>query len=218
MNDHRIILKRVGVVLVIVGALDIAYMAYCIANNQSYSSSLNIFAVIAGIFLVRGSLQAARIITWFSAFMLAGILGAVVLWLPFTQPLGLWATEFRLNPIGTVLLILIAPVAIVLLFWVYRQLRSSLVVQARVAVGQGAAPPRSAFVIGLALAVGLAVMVHLTITGESGAKAVQLAQAQLGADYKYHVTGMQWSGGHYRASVTAYRDNEVKSVEVEWQQ
>lgn len=218
MNDHQTVLKRVGIVLIIVGVLDIGYMAYCIANNQSYSSSLNIFSVIAGIFLVRGSLQATRIVTWFSAFMLAAVLGATLLFLPFIQPFGLWATEFRLNPIGTVLIVLIPPVAIVLLLWVYRQLRSSSVVRARVAAGQQATPPRSAFVIGVVLAVGLAVMVHFTIRGESGAKAVHLAQAQLGADYKYHVKAMQWSGGHYRASVTAYRSNEIKSVEVEWQQ
>jgi hypothetical protein len=216
MNKYRKILKRVGIVLVIVGVLDLAYMAYCIANNQSYSSSLNIFSVIAGIFLVRGSLQTAKIVTWVSAFMLTGALGATLLILPFMKPLGLWAVEFRLNPISTGLLVLILPVAIVLSSWVYKQLRSPAVMQARASVGQIVTPPRSAFVLGIFLSVGSAAVLYFMINGDSGAKAAQLAQAQLGAAYKYQVTAIHWSGGHYRASVTAYRDNEIKSVDVEW--
>jgi hypothetical protein len=218
MGEYQTVLKRVGMVLIIVGVLDIGYMVYCIASNQSYSSSLNIFAVIAGIFLVRGSLRAARIVTWFSAFMLTGVLGATLVVLPFLQPFDLWVTEFRLNPIGIVLLALIPPVAVVLLYWVYKQLRSPSVVQARVAAGQVASPPKTAFFLGILLVAVVAAIMRFTVGGEPGAKAMQLAQAQLGADYKYHVTAMQWSDGHYRASVTAYNQREIKPVEVEWQQ
>ena len=50
-------------VLVVVGLLDIGVLIYCIANGISYSSSQNIFAVIAGLFLLRGSLVAAGLCT-----------------------------------------------------------------------------------------------------------------------------------------------------------
>ena len=76
MNEHLPILKRVGKVLIIIGLVDIAVMIYCIANSISYSSSFNIFAVIAGVFLYRGSLRTAVITTWLSSIfivMLAGL-------------------------------------------------------------------------------------------------------------------------------------------------
>jgi len=67
------ILRRVGTVLVVVGLLDIGGLIYCMANNVSYASSLNIFAVIAGLFLLRGNLGAAGLVRWFAAFLLAGL-------------------------------------------------------------------------------------------------------------------------------------------------
>lgn len=46
------VLVRTGKVLITVGVIDIGVMIYCIANEISYSSSFNIFAVIAGFFLM----------------------------------------------------------------------------------------------------------------------------------------------------------------------
>jgi hypothetical protein len=47
-EEARIILRRVGLALIVFGMLDIAVMIYCIANAVSYSSSFNVFAVLAG--------------------------------------------------------------------------------------------------------------------------------------------------------------------------
>jgi hypothetical protein len=47
------VVRRVGAVLIVLGLLDIGLAMYCIANEIAYSSSLNIFAVIAGVFLRR---------------------------------------------------------------------------------------------------------------------------------------------------------------------
>ena len=218
METYRDILKRVGLVLIVVGALDIGYMVYCISNGQNYSSSFNIFAVIAGVFLLRGSLVAVRLVTWFSAFMFAGFVGASLVLFPFLRPAGLWITEFRLNPVGVSLSIVFGLVVIALLFWVYKQLRSAPVVAARVAAGHSASPPKPAFIAGLALVFFLAAIMHLTMRGESGAKAVELAKAQHGDGYKYYVTSIRWSGGHAWASLSAYDEHEIKSVQVEWQE
>ena len=70
MAEHLRILRRVGWALVIIGALDIGVMVYCIVNGMNYSSSLNVVAVGAGIFLLRGNLGAVRTVSWFSAFLL----------------------------------------------------------------------------------------------------------------------------------------------------
>jgi hypothetical protein len=102
VDNDLSVLKRVAKVLIAVGLVDIAYMVYCIANGQGYSSSLNIFAVIAGIFLWRGHLGAVRIVTRFSALMLTAATGIVLFLLPTLQPAGLWLLEFKLNPVRTI--------------------------------------------------------------------------------------------------------------------
>jgi hypothetical protein len=218
MDEYRIILKRVGTFLVIVGVIDIGYMVYRIANMRHYSSSFNVFALIAGIFLIRGSLWATRIITSFSSFLLGGCLGAVIFLLPFLFPFDLWVTMFRLNPGGSIFNVLFAIVSLALLFWVNGQLRSPSIVQAREAAGQIAKSPRSLFGFGVLLAVALSVILHLSMGGEFAAKAEQLAQAKVGPGYKFTVTSMNRNIGNCRAVVTAYNQKEIKDVIVEWQQ
>ena len=145
MNDYRAILRRVGFVLLAVGVVDIAYMVYCIMNSKNYSSSLNIFAVVAAIFLIRGGLKTARFVTWFSAFLLTGLTGAILFLMPFQKPLDLWAIEFRLDAGGVIASVILGIAALALLCWTYLQLRSPVVVAARVEAGQTAEPPKLAF-------------------------------------------------------------------------
>lgn len=218
MDSYRSILKRVGLVLVVVGLLDIAVMAYCIATAQSYSSSFNIFAVVGGIFLLRGSLGAVRLITWFSAFMLAGLGGALLVLFPLLKPAALWAAEFRQDPFGLSVSLGLGAAAVVLLFWVYRQLRAAPVVAARVAEGHSGSAPTFAFALGATLVVLLATIMHFTVDGAAGAKAIELAKAQHGEGYNYHVTAMRWSGTHVWANVSAYNRQEIKPIQVEWEQ
>lgn len=223
MDEYKLVLRRVGLVLVIVGVLDIGYMAYCIANHQSYSSHLNIFAIGAGIYLIRGSLRATRIVTWASAFYFALILGATPLLffiLPYFRPFELWAMLYQVNPISTVFTVLALPASIVLVIWVYTQLRSPSVLQARLATGVKASPPYLAFILGFVFSAVPFVMVAYflppIISDVPFDKAKQLAQKQFGSDYSYYVTGLNESKGHYLANVIAYKQGKIKSVQVEW--
>jgi hypothetical protein len=88
----------VGKALIAVGILDIGLMIYCIIYRISYSSSLNIFAVIGGIFLLRGSFRAASYIRRFTIFLLSFGLSALVLGMPILFPISLIITKFRLQP------------------------------------------------------------------------------------------------------------------------
>src|SRR5690349_11783541 len=90
-------LKRVGLLLVIIGVIDVGFMFYCIATNRNYSSSLNIFAIIGGILLLRGSLSAARVITWFAAFAMTSFLGGIAL-APLNHLSDFWVEEWKSNP------------------------------------------------------------------------------------------------------------------------
>ena len=91
-TSHLPILKRAGAVLLVVGLIDVAVMIYCIINSVSYSSSFNILAVAAGIFLLRGNLRAASIIRWIAVFMFSAFSGLLLVW-PFMQPIDLTLTQ-----------------------------------------------------------------------------------------------------------------------------
>ena len=209
-------MKRVGWALVALGLVDIAYMAYCIMHAQNYSSSLNIFAVIAGAFLINGHLGAARIVTWWSAFLFTGFTGGILACLVLMKPFDLWLAEFHLRPGSTLFGVLASAAATALLFWTYRELRSTEVLQARAAAGQTIAPPKLAFAAGALIVVGFVPLLFYMMHGETAAKALKLAEAKEGPGFKYNITSLSSEGEHGTASVTAYNASEIKSVDVNW--
>ncbi|MBE9126587.1 MULTISPECIES: hypothetical protein [unclassified Coleofasciculus] len=217
MYNYRAILQRVGIVLIAVGILDIAYMVYCISQDQSYSSIFNILAVVAGVFLFRGSLRAVPIVTCFAAFMISNFVSVFIL-LPFLKPAELWAIEFHLDPVDLSMSLLVRITLIALLCWVYTQLRAAPVVSASFKYAHSASTPKLAFILGVALVVLPVGIMHFTRGGAAGAKAVEVARAKYGQDYKYHVTAMGWSNGNVQAHLTAYNEQEIKPVQVEWKQ
>jgi hypothetical protein len=121
MDDYRSSLKVVGIILIIVGFLDIGWMIWCITHGQGYSSSFNIFAVIAGILLMRGSLRTANVVASFSAFFLSGLLGVVVI-IPFLVPFDLVLAYLRVYPLYVMLGLFFFACTLVLLGWIYRRL------------------------------------------------------------------------------------------------
>jgi hypothetical protein len=68
MDDYHRILRKAGWVLILGGLAEISYTIHCIANQQHCASGGGILGVVAGIFLLKGSLKASRIISWFTAF------------------------------------------------------------------------------------------------------------------------------------------------------
>ncbi|MBB6245689.1 hypothetical protein [Rhodanobacter sp. A1T4] len=216
MGDHLEIMRRVGKVLIVVGLIDICFMVYCLANGKGYSSSLNIFALVAGIFLWRGSMRAARLVTRYSAFGLAGGLGLCLLLVPFMRPAGLWLAEFRLSPLVTLASIAMMVVMLGLLLWTYREMRSPAVVAGLVAASEDSAVPVRYFVIGALIPLFIAVIFHFTLHGDIGAKAIELAKAKYGDSYQYSPTSFSEAGSHASVTLDAYNSHEIKSVTVGW--
>lgn len=217
MDDRRRILRRVGIVVLVVGLIDVSFMIYCITQGQSYSSSLNVFAVIGGFFLIRGSERAVRIVSWFSAFCLAGFGSAAVV-LPFIFPMELWILIIRLHPGEALFSMLLLVALVVLLAWVYGQLRTEPVLRESSNAGRSSAPPRLAFALGIVLVVGLAGTALLLLNSDTARKATFLAKARYGADYNYFVNSIHWSGKRVQATLYAYNSHEMRPVQVEWQQ
>jgi hypothetical protein len=214
--DARSILRRVGAVLIAVGAIDIAFMVYCITNKVSYSSSFNVFAVVAGLFLWFGHLGAVRFITAAAAFFFSGFLVVMVIFVPFGEPLALRALTFRQHPIETLLSLLLAAGVVALMYWIYAQLRSPSVLEARKVAGQSVQPPKLAFVVGALIPILLLGIMITVEHGEIGRTAVELAKLQVGEGYDFHLESWSSSGGSGRATVIAFNSVEVKAVEVEW--
>lgn len=220
-DQHLSILKRVGWVLLLVGVIDIAYMIYCISNSISYSSSLNIFAVIAGVFLLRGNLRAVSIIRWFTVFMLAAMLSMMVVW-PVLQPWDLTRTQFRLNPSGTVLWLAFIAFAAGLLFWVARELGRDPVRTAITGAGRKWRDMRVPAASGVALVALLGVLLPMFLGGETANRAKAMAEQQLGPGYRLHVSSLHVvsnaQGKSVSSVVVAWNANEVKNVSVSWRE
>ncbi len=218
---HLPILNRVGGVLLTVGVIDIATLIYCIANDISYSSSFNIFAVVAGIFLLRGSLRAASLVRWFSAFMFAGFASLVVVW-PFMQPLDLTLTQLRLYPRHSVATIALIVGVFALLAWVLTQLGRQPVQIAIAALGRKRRDLRIAAAAGVVLVAIVGLCMFVLLGGESAARARSIAQQQLGSGYRFHVTSMSIETNNERTSVsgvvTAWNANEIKHIPVQWEE
>jgi len=218
-SSYLSILARAGKVLVGIGVVDIGIMVYCLTNGISYSSSFNIFAVVAGVFLMRGSLRAASVVRWFSVFMLCAFVAMAVAW-PFLQPLDLTITQARLNPASTALSCVFLVLLAGLLYWLVKTLGDPAVLAARVAAGRKARSMRIPALAGIALVVGLGALMSALLGGESAQKAAQLAEQELGSGYKFHVSSLNIAtsreGTSVRGVVTAWNSSEVRDVPVAW--
>lgn len=215
MEEVKNPFRKVGIVLVIIGILDIGAMIYCLANNISYSSSFNIFAVIAGALLMKGSVKTARVVRWVSAFFVIAFIFMVVLF-PATMPIQLLVTQVKLNPIGMIGLYVFSLLFIVVLVWVYKQLSSANALAALGEAGYNTGKPKSALYAALGMLILGGTMVGFIFNSASADKARSLAKEQYGDNYKYHITSLSMSGNHGFAAVTAYNSEEIKNVQVKW--
>lgn len=215
MEEIKNPFRKAGIVLLVIGILDIGAMIYCIANNISYSSSFNIFAVIAGILLMKGSVKTARVVRWLSAFFVIAFIFMVVLF-PATMPIQLLVTQVKLNPVGVIGLYAFSFIFIGVLAWVYKQLSSASALAALDEAGYNTGRPKSALYAALGMLILGGTMVGLMFNSESAEKARNLAKEQYGENYKYHITSLNMSRDHGSAVLTAYNSEEIKNVQVKW--
>lgn len=215
------ILKKTGLALVVVGLLDIGLMIYAVLSRLSYSSSLNIFAVIAGVFLIRGSLRAASLVRWFALFFVAASVSVVAV-SPLLQPLDLIITHMQVDPTAFLGSFGLLAIALVLFAWLARELGSAPVRSARAAAGRPVRSSRIPSALGVALALVLAVTSFFVQRSESAARAVEEARSQLGSEYRYHVSSL-----HHRSTgqgkvvsgvVTAWKSGTVKDLPFLWRE
>jgi len=207
--------RQPGIVLLVVGILDIGVMAYCIANKIYYSSSLNIFAVIAGILLIRGSVKTARFARWFIVFLFTAAAGLVLV-LPIMTPIELLTTQMKTASSLAIWSLLIAVVYLGVLVWVYLRLSSESALNLLAKAGYRTGKPTSAIAAGAIILVLVVGSTYVFLNGELAEKAKSLAQRQVDGDYKFHVSSISTTNDSGRATVKAYNSSEVREIEVRW--
>lgn len=215
MDDSNNPFRKAGIVLLIIGIIDIGVMVYCIANKINYSSSFNIFAFIAGIFLMKRGVKTARAVRWFSVFLTVGFVG-LFLTLPLTTPIDLLITQVKLNTLSILASIALGLIPVALLIWVHLQLSTPESLNILAKSGYKTGKPISAYIIGF-LFIVLLTGINISFTnGDSAQKAKNLAQEQLGSEYQYHVSSISVSGDSGSALVIAFTDKEIRNIPVRW--
>jgi hypothetical protein len=214
-DEARIILRRVGLALIGFGLLDIGVMVYCIANGVNYSSSFNVFAVLAGIYVRRGHAWWVKWTMRAAGFYAAAfcVIAPIV---AFLFPRDLGALEFRLHPVG-VMAGAIASISVIgLLIWVYSELRQAPVLSIYTPQGYSSGPSWRAPVCDATLALGVGVLFASLMHGDAEQRAITLATAKMGPGYHYFVTSLSYTHDSGSAEVLAYDDRAVRTVKVEW--
>ena len=186
MDDYKYTLRKVGWTLVIIGVIDIGIFIYCVMNEISYSSSFNILAVIAGVFLIRTNIKASRTIAWFASFFIAGFIG-VYLIMPIIEPFDLILLRIKLDPFTMLLLFTAGPAFILYLIWVYNQLTSTQVLQAQKESGLSSNKTKSGFFLGGGLVLVLATALVFMMNSNVAKIAKDKAKEKMGSEYKYHI-------------------------------
>lgn len=210
--------RRAGVALIAIGTVDIAIFAYCIANSIGYSSSFNIFAVIAGTFLVRLHPRAIGLVWWFSGFMFVGFLAAAVLLLPWIPPIEYTAFKFQQSPVSSLATATVGIGMLAFLGWLHRLLSADEV--QRFARAYSRPPPniKLGYGAGVGIVVLMVVVMNLTLRGTAADHAINLAKQEAAESYKYFVSSLRLSNGKRSATVVAYGPQGERTISVQWQE
>jgi len=206
MDAHIPILKRAGMVLVVLGTCDLL----------AIRSGLLLLGAAAGIGLLFGSLHMASLVRWIAAFALCA-LGVMMLAWPLMQPVDLTLTQLKLQP--RILPSLVTSATwLLLLHWLYRTLGAPAVLAARRAAGHKPRHMGLAAASGAALSLMICVMLSLLLHGDAADRARRAAERQFGPDYRYHVAALKVDGKRVEGLVTAWNGNEIRSIPVAWQE
>ncbi len=224
-TEHQAILKLVGVVLIGVGLMDVGYMFYSIYAGKTYASIFSIIAIIAGAFLLNGSLRAARIVATSAAFFVAGLSGVIIA-LPILLPVDLILTYLKFAPLSDVLLATPFLLAYGLSVWVYHNLTSQPVKAGMDEAGMNYKSfwksPALGLKIGAVFIVILIVSLVFFLKGEKADRAVEEARKKMGSRYKYQVVSMRTSSSKeatmVQAGIIAYDATSIRYVDVAWKE
>lgn len=220
---YRTILRRVGVVLVAAGVMDIIFASYFFVIGMSYVPRFNILAIGAGMVLLLGKLKIVRWASLFISFLLLYAAGA---WLieSFLVPRSLLWAYVRLQPGYLVMSSIPALLLLALLAWVHRTLTGPVIEDAmlrhHVPRGRFWMRPSFGFWMALLVLAGFAMMHVRMAGGPKARRACEMAATVTGPGYRYYVNSIAlnlglWPGPD-AAVVTAYGAKDIRRFPVKW--
>jgi hypothetical protein len=206
---------------VLVGLADVGWMIYCFIHRMPYSSSLNLFAVAVGVFLIRGSLRTATYVRWFSIFFLSGCGAALLVW-PAIQPIDLTLTEIRLNKGPATTSVVMCLLVAVLSYWISAELGDKPVQKAIEAVGLKQYNVRWAAAAAVSLVICGTLAWNFLVDGETAQRMISMAEQGVGPGYQLTVRSLRISQHYGEKSVTgvviAWKDGQVREIPVHWEE
>ena len=170
-------------------------MIYCIVNQINYRSSFNIFALIAGVLLLKSGIKTARIVRWASAFLAIAFIGLFFI-SPVLMPIDLQVTQIKLNPFRMLTSFAVSTFLVGVLVWVYFQLSKPAALAKLQQAGYKIEKPKSALYAALAIIIFGGTLFGVLLNSELAEKAKLLAQEQLGPNYKYHIRNLSFVNDH----------------------
>ena len=206
-------MRRAGLALAVIGLIDIASCIAAVVNRSNYSSSLNVFALAAGVMVYRGSTGTARWVIKGLSFLL-GTLLLLFAMIPVIMPPRLLWLQVKTSPFATIGGLGALAALLAALSWVRTSLASLPLYPA------GLHAPalyraRGAW-LGASVAAAVAIFLAVFLRGPFARRAIAEAKQRVGADYSFFVREMRVAGGRGSAVVLAYSDKEVREVPVRW--
>lgn len=217
--DHRAVLKRVAVVLVLYALVEGAVFAYCVARQINFASSIGMIGLLAAFYLWRGSLRAAAVVRWGALFFAAMAAPSLVLW-PTVVPPDLFAAACRFRTADALFVGGYMATTFGLLIWAAREMGRESITAARVAVGRK--PVDRRYPLGCGAALGLAgwALIGGLLNGAAATAAEQQAAERFGPEYRYRTIGLRgFSFGDDSVSVATvamWNDKELKILDGAW--
>ncbi|MBD1914052.1 hypothetical protein [Leptolyngbya sp. FACHB-8] len=174
-KSYNQILRRVGIVWIVFGLVDIIYFighttnGY-IASHISVSPAWGTIAVALGVLLIRGNLRVANWMGGIAIFFALWLCGSFLVAVLF-RPLGLWMVELRQAPTNFVARCLFNIATLAVLGWTHQQLRSRTVLEACAAKGLETKLQKIGFAVVFGLISVVALLTHSMLNGSDAAEA-----------------------------------------------
>lgn len=225
-REAEALLRRAGLVVLLLGLVALGLSVYTLLATGGRERDYNLLVpllLVLGVLLRRGSLPAARVAAFLSAFVLALMAGHALL--VFVLPLDLIWAYLRLRPPGAVGAMACHGVALGAVVWIHLTLTESVVLAVQEADSRGrrryARRPWAGLVVGGVLSL-LGVIAFNNVTkGADWIEASAEVQRQLGPECRTFVTGVDWTDADgpspTEACAIAYNDHTYRRVSVSWE-
>jgi len=212
------IFRRVGWALIALGIADTALLAWSLARDVFYPSPFNVFALAAGVLVLRGSVATVAVVRWTVAFTLASIAAALPLAPVLVAP-DFMRTLARLHPVWAAAGLAATGLTVLMLIWIQYELGRGAATAALAAIGK-LWRLWAAVLAGLGATLILGGLIAVMLRGEFAEEAVARAQAQLGTGFRYQVLTLgvffERRGPYASAQVAGWNDSEIRIVPIRW--